>query len=532
MPQRTLSEVEFNTLREHVLAAAPSGLDETNFNRFIGPAMARAIGEAESSPAKAEGAALTRFAAGAWQNLNPVAIATGVYGAVRHPVDTATNIANASIAQGRQAVDLAKQGRYSEAVGHGLAVLPVIGPAAAAAGEAIGSGDVAGGLGQAAGLLAPIELPRAAKAAGKAVRMLPEGVAAAAEAGAASRVVDVMAPKIGANKTRFGGMAEKVAPQIAKDLTADGAPLSRQGLHVQLQGKLHAAEEALDAAHDARFKADAFPTQPIIKDLLAKRQALTAEAVRGSEFPRTAVSRQSAILDPHGNPITVTDLKAKPIGSDVVPAPNNPRVAQIDRAIKEVKALGPMARYDALRTIRMSYDGPAKAIYSPSMTADYVTAQGGKLGAADVTGVLRDNLAKFDPAIAKANAPYALYRTANDVLEATAEVERTRPKVGRIIAARVLGTTLGQNAAGVVGAVGGYALAPVLDAAMSSGMTTKLVTAKMMTNLAKAIRGGNLNAVTSLTAQLRRLGTTAAAVQGNATSPSGSRTQTTAPAVP
>lgn len=526
MPQRTLSEQEFNAIRDHVLAAAPTGLDETNFNRFIGPAMARAIGEAESAPAKAEGAALTRFAAGAWQNLNPVAIATGLYGAVRHPVDTATNIATASIDQGRQAVDLAKQGRYSEAVGHGLAVLPVIGPAAAAAGEAIGSGDIAGGLGQGVGLLAPIELPRAAKAAGKAVRMLPEGVAAAAERAATSRVVDVMAPKIGANKARFGNMAEGVAPAIAKDLAADGAPASRAGLHRMMQGKLDVAAEALDTAHDARFKSASFPTKPIINHLLEKRQALTSEAINASKIePKVSVTR--------AGDGTITQTKtAVPLGEDVVPSPNAARVAVIDQAISELKQLGPVTRYDPIRTMRMAYDGPAKAIYSPAMTADFMKAQGGKLGAADVTGALRDSLSKWDPTVAEANKGYALYRTANDVLEATAEVERTRPKVGRIIAARVLTTLLGEHAAGIPGAVGGYALAPLLDSALSGGMTTKLVTAKTMTNLAKAIRGGNLNAVTSLTAQLKRLGTTAAAVQGRSTSPSGSQTQTIAPALP
>lgn len=47
-----------------------------------------------------------------------------------------------AMAEGGQAVDLAKQGRYSEAAGHGLAAaIPGIGPAAANVGEDVGQGE-------------------------------------------------------------------------------------------------------------------------------------------------------------------------------------------------------------------------------------------------------------------------------------------------------------------------------------------------------------------------------------------------------
>jgi hypothetical protein len=68
-------------------------------------------------------------------------------------------------AQGQQlskAVGSARQGRISEAIGHGAAgLLPLVGPAAANAGERIGSGDIAGGLGEAAAVLAPFAAPTA-----------------------------------------------------------------------------------------------------------------------------------------------------------------------------------------------------------------------------------------------------------------------------------------------------------------------------------------------------------------------------------
>ncbi len=89
----------------------------------------------------------------------------------------ASDIVNAQAAQGQQALDLVKQGRYTEAVGHGVAAaLPVLGPAAAQAGETIGQGIESGdtgqvyrGIGQGVGLiggvLAPHVLPAPADVA-------------------------------------------------------------------------------------------------------------------------------------------------------------------------------------------------------------------------------------------------------------------------------------------------------------------------------------------------------------------------------
>lgn len=61
--------------------------------------------------------------------------------------------------QFRKAKTAYDEGRYSEAVGHTVAgALPLVGPAAAQAGETIGSGEYAKGAGQTAGLLLPFGL--------------------------------------------------------------------------------------------------------------------------------------------------------------------------------------------------------------------------------------------------------------------------------------------------------------------------------------------------------------------------------------
>lgn len=453
----------------------------------------------------ANGSPVVRFAKGAWSVLNPVGIAEGLYQTVRHPLDTATNIVNAQVDQAQKSAQLAKEGRYTEAAGHAAAAaLPVIGPAAAHAGERMASGDVAGGLGEGTALLAPFATtPVFNGIRGLTPNMVKEAAASALEEGAARRVTDVMAPKVGANKVRFGNMAEKVAPQVVEDLSANGAPLSREGLRDQMGQQLATAEAGLDAASDARLAARTFPIKPLVDALMEKRKALTAEAVKGSALPREAVEKTSPLVDASGTPIVTTSLKANPIGADVVPSPNASRVAVIDQAINELKQLGPVSRYEPLRQIRQAYDGPAKAIYSPAVTADYLKAQGGKLGAADVTGALREALAKMDPQTAEANAKYSLYKTANDVLDATAEVERTRPRVGRQIIARMTGTLLGEQAAGMPGAVAGYVAGPLVDSALSSGATTQLKTAKLMNDLASAIRGGNQAKVGFLSMQLK-----------------------------
>lgn len=480
-----------------------------------------------TSAAQPDGSALSRFASNAGAMLNPVTAVEGVAHAVAHPLDTAKAAFDASMEQFEKAKAMGKEGRYTEALGHLGGIIPIIGPAAAAAGEQIASGDVAGGLGKAVGLLAPsAALPAARLATGAVPSGLRASIADSLAAKAAGQVADVMAPKVGANKTQFGGMAETVAPALAAD--PEMGALSRQGLHGTVGAKLAAAEQALDEANDARLSARTFATKPLIDSLLEKRRALTAESVDASKATPTVTERTSPILDASGKPTTVTTTSATPAGRDVIPAPNRARVAQIDQAISELKTLGADARYEDLRKIRQAYDGPAKAVYSPSMTADFLAKKGESLGAADVTGTLRDHLAKMDPQTAAANAQYSLYKTAHDVLDATAEVERVRPTVGRRIIARMAGTIIGEQGGGVAGAVAGYALGPMVDAVASSGWTTQLKTAQLLSKLATAIRSGDEGFVTSLTAQLKSLKKLAPQA-GILTNPTGLQT-TTAPA--
>lgn len=393
------------------------------------------------------------------------------------PAGAGQAIIDPSVAQLDQVGPAYQEGRPLAALGHAAGAFPVIGPAIAQGVEQAQGGDVAGGLGTLTATAAPFMAGPLSRATGrtmlKGLKATPAGepLAAMAERASTARMVDTMAPKVGPNKTRFNNMAADVAPTLARD-PALGA-FSREGLQAKVEARLADAEAGLDAAADSRLNARTFPTAPILQALREKRRALTSEAVQGSQFvPQSGVTRP-------------------PIGRDVVPSPNAGRVAVIDRAIQEVEQLGPVARYESLRRIRQAYDGPAKVKYSPAVTPDFLAKQGEASAAADVTGVLREKLAQFDPETAKANTTYNLYRTANDVLQATQETERARPRVGRGIVARASGAMVGAHEGGVFGAGIGAIVGQMVERASQLAPTLQIVVARRLAGIADMLRRGD-----------------------------------------
>jgi hypothetical protein len=434
-----------------------------------------------------------RFLSGAGEMLNPVTIAKGAYGMVRHPLDTYESMVDQSAQQFTKAGEAYDRGGISEALGHTAAgVLPMVGPLAADIGEQVVSGDYAGAAGKTIGLLAG---PKIAKEVIKAPIRVP-AVRAALEKGAAARVADVMTPKASNQMARrMGEKATKIAPEILKE---NRGGWSRAAIQKQILGKLDEAEGALDAAADERLAARALDTQPIKEALREKRGAQTVRASEASQ----ATPRSSAIVtDSAGRPISP---KATPYGKDVVPGPNQPRVGQIDQALSELDQLGPTSTYEPLRKMRAAYDEPAKMTYNPSLVDDFLKKSGESKGAADVTAALRETLAKADPLTAEANARYALYRSASDILEAAAQIEKVKPKVGRLIMARLTATIFGGQAAGPAGAAAGFVLAPAVDSLVNAGFTTKLKTAQLMQAIAEATKAGNVPKMNNLTQQLVR----------------------------
>lgn len=464
-----------------------------------------------------QGSAISRFASNAWDVLNPVGMVKGVYDAVTSPVETGKAIYGAQMNQLQKARQAFGEGRYSEALGHTAATaLPLVGPIAADAGEQIGSGDIAGGLGKTTGILLPFGMASSAKRFG--LRVAPNRAADALEAGASARVVDVMSPKASTQVSRrLGEKAKKIAPEILKE---NRGGWSRAALQEQILGKLRAAEDALDDATDARLEARAIETEPVLDALRDARRTQTIEATDASLPAREVTTRPSAILDASGQPMEVTTARELPYGRDVVPGPNQPRVSMIDQAIGELEQLGPTSTYEPLRKMRQSYDGPAKTVYNPSLVDDFLKKSGEAKGAADVTAAIRETLAKVDPATAQANGRYALYKGATDIIEAAEQVEKARPKVGRKIMARLTGTIFGAQAGGPAGALAGLTLGPAVEGLLNAGFTTQLQTARIMADIADAIRGSNQVKLFQLEFKLRDLAkqaTKAEAIRGSAT---------------
>lgn len=462
-----------------------------------------------------------RFAKNAWEMVNPLNIVKGLYHASTEPMETGAAILGQSGDQLVKSREALEQGRFTEAKGHFLGAIPVVGPIAVEAGEQIASGDVAGGLGKTVGILAPFGAAEAGARLG--VRALPKQAATALERGAAKRYADVMRPKAGNQAgRRLGNKADTIAPEVMADNPK--APWSRTGLHDQVTSKLDDALAVLDDAQNSRLSARTFKTDPILTELRQQRQRWVAESVDASRIvpaieevgPGHAVkaglgeprfskpSLATSSFDPQ--PVKSSTVKvARPFGSDVTPGPNAARVKMIDQAIKEIEALGPEAKYESLRRIREAYDKPARTKYNPSMTDDFLAKTDEASGAADVTGTLRDHLAKFDPETASANANYSLYRNADDILTAAQEIDKAKPRVGRQIMTRLTTTLMGGEAGGAVGAVAGFTLAPVVDALMSAGVTPKLKIAQTMNDLSKAIRKGDVGRVNSLSFKVRQL---------------------------
>jgi hypothetical protein len=124
----------------------------------------------------AEGAqAFVDFGKGFLENVNPIPALQALYGEMAATEATSDNpvtrvgekvvggvagmakkIGQAQGAEFDKAKAAYDSGRMSEAIGHTVAwLLPLIGPAAARAGETIGEGKIAEGLGQATGIMVP-----------------------------------------------------------------------------------------------------------------------------------------------------------------------------------------------------------------------------------------------------------------------------------------------------------------------------------------------------------------------------------------
>ena len=264
---------------------------------------------APPAPAASPG---TRFAEGAWKNLNPA----GLVQAVRHPIDTLGALIDAQVEQIQQAKSFYDHGRYSEAAGHlGAGLLPLVGPPAAKAGERIGSGDIAGGLGEATGLIAALEAPKVAGKVAGAVKSGAQSVATVGQALADAPLTARIAPKLVKHGTTVVGGAVGGWPGaiVGREVGAD--------LAEALQARMTPKPAAVDPA--APHLDRSVPVQPgaLTQEQIAERvfggQGTPSPAVEKPPLGRVRGVRDVIAPDvqPVGPVASPLDVPAPPAAS-------------------------------------------------------------------------------------------------------------------------------------------------------------------------------------------------------------------------
>jgi len=591
------------------------------------------------------GSALSRFTEGAASNLNPIA-AMEFLGNVAKGLLPTSGGAEARSAVGRAVVDPAvaqldqvasayREGRPLAALGHAAGAVPIVGPSVAQIVEQVQRGDVAGGAGALTGLLAPFVAPPLLKGGVKglaAVAPQTAGkLASTLDASAAERLADVMSPKVGRNKVRYGNRAVEIAPALAREPGLDA--FSREGLHAGVADKLAEARAALDDAADHRLVSQQVKTGPLVGAIQQLIDRLTAQPVEGShalpavtgpavrvtptdqmrlyalrwikddmealpyvsrtwsEAPRKSgnaaggdmniaagaagapiyraivgaeghevikasraqvikaindliegkesssklhglvsdVAAQLAQGNPRlqrlmatggpsaeqpaayvrevtsGKPADMPAVSAVSLGSSVEPGPNAAQIATLRKIQNEIRSLGPVASYESIRRIRAAWDQVAEIKYLPSTTQDALTSRGEATAAERATAAMRDALASADEGTAAANARFHLFKSANDVLDATKETERVRPKVGRGLVARATGAMIGAKEGGIAGAGLGAVVGELANRAAEAAPTFQIMIARRLAAVADALRRGDTAAADQIvTGTVRR----------------------------
>ncbi len=408
----------------------------------------RRLGQFRQLAPPQQPSALQRFAA-------PILAAPGdavnfAAGIVSDPFNgfpTTRSVLDASAEQIDKAKQAQNEGRPLAAVGHAFGAVPLVGPAVADIVDTAQSGDFAGAAGKTTVMAAPfaakpalagvragagVALETARKSPAVAAGM--DRLAGSVDKFAEDRFTRAIAPQVGPNKTRFGGMAAEKAPELLRDPELKSASVG--GFDNRLEDAMAKTIDDMDAAADARLASQQVQTRPLLAKLDAEIARLVAEPVEASKFPRRraeapAVSRDQQLGGITGeltpNEVAITE----PAGRTVEPAPNSSQIDTLRKIRKEVAQLGDVAPYESVRVIRKAWDKVAKVKYMPATAADALKGQGDETGAMHGTGAIREALADVDPASAAVYKKYSLYKAAQDVRAAAQDAERTRPNRGR-----------------------------------------------------------------------------------------------------
>ena len=289
------------------------------------------------------------------------------------PLGMLWNAGKASVGQGQQAVQAARQGDYSRAALHGLGAVPVVGPMVAETAEAVANPETRSyGLGMAAGTAAQLAGPSALARLGAATSGVK--LAGKLRASAEENIFQALSPTTKVNKAL---VRDKLAPGVVdRGLVAT----SREDLLAKAQAKMAEHGSVIDDFFDeAAQRGETMPAAPLLQSLDDARQKVMVQG------------RVLSVDRPYAGQL-------KKLAADLEEAQN---------------AQGEIALGD-LRRIRQRYD---KTVGTPNFALP--PAEKSKLGAIkDISDEIRGQFAQAHPELAAENKEFSFWQNLHDVTDA------------------------------------------------------------------------------------------------------------------
>jgi hypothetical protein len=451
--------------------------------------------KAEATPAPDERSGLLdRFLSitgTAAKDLNPVPLIQHVVEAGRvpemggafSPMQAATNVTKemgmAQLRELQQAIQMFREGRLSEGVGHTTAgVLPVVGPMAAGIGEDFGAGRTDEGLGH---LLALAGGPKVTSSVLKGGAALGTRVATGLRTSAAQDVRQALAP----TRFRTKVKTERILPGVQKR----GLRGDLEDLQAMAKDKVQTIGPQIDAELQASGSAS-INLQPV-RDAIAKMKAKTFRDVPTVVNGQPAMDR--AVHNPrkYGQIEAVESLIDK-YGADMT----------VDQAVAVRRA------WDEVVSQAGGFDEKAGAgAFGVSLT-DWSEANVKR----PLAGALRQELAKAVPSTKALNKEFKFWKDLEDVVNATKNRKVGQTKsglLGKLAAGtgRTIGAGVGYATGGPVGAMGGV----VLGGQMAERLTRlfaspkwKLTASHLKMELADALASRNPGQISAVLGKIQR----------------------------
>lgn len=320
-----------------------------------------------------EGSALGRFASNLGEQINPVTIVKGLANTVMHPIDTGVGILKAANEQRLKAHDEMDKGNYGQMAARSVAAaIPILGPAAAQAGEQIAEGDIAGGLGKATGIVGPM------LAAG-ALRKSPAKAAVKADA-LEREAVQQVAQKVLAPKNQ---KYQPLAQEASKELLKRGVQGDRVAIQQWADDLIADAETRIDDVIQSYPQTATLKTQPIVAELQKGMDALGFNGPQGRQI----------------NP-TYRDLHAK--------------MAELKSF---VEARGADMSFDDMRRLRQQLDTVSKESGAFAKSKGDRSLSAAERATMETANAIRRQIAAERPELAAPNADMHLGLAVRDILD-------------------------------------------------------------------------------------------------------------------